>query len=155
MTADMNTPNHHHLQVWRETGVMSSDRYLIVNENYRSAINPTTYEMEYQGNAILLVKNKEALDEFNDWWAKYSSRFNGLESEIYLPEPGNNFISGYLVPHTIPTGPVIQISPPRSFKDEWVFIITNCPNKVYWTITHWIFTDQNDAVIFKLKQEIP
>ena len=154
MTVDMNSPNYHHLQVWQNTGVMAPDRYLIVTEGFSSRIDPNSFEMEYSGTVVLLVKDAASLKEFNDWWVKYSDRFDGLEHETFLPVPGNNFISGYMVSHTVPSGNVLHLASPMSYKEEWSFIVAHCPGKVYWTITHWIFTDHNDAVMFKLKKEI-
>ena len=153
MTVDMNSPNYHHLQIWRESGAMSPDRYKIVTENFGNRINPNTFEMDFSGVSILLLKDEEARDEFNAWWIKYSERFDGLEHETYLPVPGNNFISGYMVAHDMVQAPVMQVPSPMSYKDEWAWIVANCPGKVYWTITHWIFSNQNDAVLFKLKRK--
>lgn len=153
MTVEMSTPNYHHLQIWQSSGAMTPDRYKIVTETTGKHINPNTFEMDFSNVAMLLVKDEEARDEFNEWWIKYSERFSGLEHETFLPVPSNNFISGYMVQHANITAPVMQVPSPISYKDEWAFIVANCPGKVYWTITHWIFEDQNDAVMFKLKRK--
>jgi hypothetical protein len=153
MTVELDSPKYQHLEIWQESNAMSPDRYKIVSENFRGQMDHTSFEMHYRGNMVLLVKDQEALKEFNDWWSHYSDRFDGMEHEDYLPTPKNNFISGYMVQHLHTGSPVITMPHPKKLKKDWIFIINNCPGKVYWTITHWIFEDQNDAVMYKLKKE--
>jgi hypothetical protein len=136
-----------HISVWeqvckpnrRDYGIVWSDTHLT------AALTGT-----------LLFREGETLDNFNSWLAGYEKRFGKhtiKDTQLPIIAEGDE-LNGFLIKHQqTPKGtyfgyPVAS----NEIFEQWLWIVKNTSQPVYFFNDYWVFTDKSELIMFKLTE---
>lgn len=104
---------------------------------------------------VLFFKTQEAYDSFKTWWDNYTARFTGDEYVMsFFPRVANTqHISGWVYRHEKLRYDRHDVRS-KKFRDEWRWICEFTQDKVWWTQDFWLFENEAEMVMFKLKGKI-
>jgi hypothetical protein len=140
---DDQRPNHFHYRVWIEN----------YGEEY------SDYGMVFRSGSGCYAAFGSAVsrDHFEDWYADYRAKFfqdvDPSTSTIPDPEPGR--LNGYYVSDPPPERDVngnfsFTFTDPTHEK-QWAWIVAHCNHAVVRMPKGWLFANDTDAVVFKMK----
>jgi hypothetical protein len=141
------TAMNKHISLWQRLTDVPVNEYLLLR------VQP---EFE-EPSEVLFFTNENALKSFETWWLEYSSRFVNDEYLTSAMPTANNGVKlqGYPLRH------VHQVSSKftkdevaKQFLEEWYWICEYTQDPVIWTSDFWLFDNDAEMVMFKLRGKI-
>lgn len=136
-----------HISLWQRMTDVQQSEYLLLK------VQP---EFE-EPSEVLFFTNEKSLQSFAKWWDSYSARFTNDEYlTSAIPTASNGIkIQGYPLRH------IHQVSSKftkdelaKQFLDEWHWICEFTHDPVIWTNEFWLFENDAEMVMFKLRGRI-
>ena len=128
------------------------DDVLLLRDFTPATVNPMTYAYEQTGYTYLMFRNATSKKAFMDLYDELQARHDWDAAHDLLPMYRGNYVNGCIVPHFKDSdGPVVTLSRMEDFRQQWEWILQNCQNKVQWSNLFWVFYNDVDASLFKLK----
>lgn len=142
-----------HINVWHACSDTFSRSTMAVTHSTCQDAND-----KFEQEILVMFNNKKDAEEAQAWWDSYKARFHDM-TKTYLPRLAN----GQEL-----TGCALEIKPREdnnsyelesksteiSFFSEWVWLVKNTTDRVYWTRHFWIFDNQAEMVQFELSGDI-
>ena len=142
-----------HINVWREC----SDTY----ERSNMVITQSTAKdlaSDFEKEVMFLFSSQKDVDEATAWWDNYRARFHDM-SKTYLPK----FANGQALKGCAYA--IEKFESEDSYSDsksgetdyfsEWVWMVQNTSDKIYWSQHFWFFENDGEMVQYKLTGEVP
>jgi hypothetical protein len=135
-----------HIALWQRITPVPADHYLILKMQHEFS----------DACDVLFFTNKTALEQFEQWWTKYSARFP--KDQVYMntmPQPQEGVqMSGYPLMHANRNHLNMMTSQiQRLYHDQWHWIAENTSDPVIWTKDFWLFENEAEMVMFKLRDK--
>lgn len=106
---------------------------------------------------VLFFTNEAALQSFEMWWESYSNRFADSEYlTSVMPKVSNGVkIQGYPLHHVHKVSTrFTKDDMAKQYLEEWYWICEYTQDPVIWTSEFWLFANDAEMVMFKLRGKI-